>query len=107
MIKRYGVERNYTGLFFSLNTLVFAVGGLLVGGLTARVDKYKVAAGGLALYPGGMLFMGSSSLLTWAFEDSVSLIIVGLVVLGFAEVAVLTPSTNIMVEGALETLKKD
>jgi hypothetical protein len=28
-------------------------------------------------------------------------------VLGFSEVAVLTPSTNIMVEGALEKMKKD
>lgn len=69
LIKSYGVKRNYTGLFFSLNTSVFSLGGVLMGWLATKVDKYKVVAVGLALYPVGMLFMGPSKLITSMFDD--------------------------------------
>ena len=48
--------------------------------------------------------MGPSELITWFVDDSVYLIITGLVVLGISEVAVLTPSTNIMVEAGLANI---
>lgn len=40
-----------------------------MGWLATKVDKYKVVAVGLALYPVGMLFMGPSKLITSMFDD--------------------------------------
>jgi len=68
----------------------------LVGWTGSKVGPNKMVALGLLVLPIGLLFLGPSEII--GLPNSLTLLTIGLVILGFSQAMIIVPSIEIMVE---------